>query len=122
MLAAGPDDVLPKPIQFDQLYDCLARHLGVRFTEEDRETSCVADRGEPLRSAAMARLSQELRGRLADALVSLDRVRIAGAIKSISATSPGLGDALAHHADRLEYSVMLRAVRDSTTPEAQETT
>jgi CheY-like chemotaxis protein len=111
MLAAGADDVLPKPIQFKQMYDCLTRQLGVRFIRGDSRTTGAADRDEPLKPDAIAALSQELRRELVDALVSLDRVRIADAIQSVSAVDPDLGGTLAHHADRLEYSFILRAVQ-----------
>jgi len=122
MLAAGADDVVPKPIQFQQMYDCLARQLGVRFIREERVTLGAADRGEPLEPGAMATLSQELRGELVDALVSLDRVRIAGAVQSVTAVDPDLGGTLAHHADRLEYSFILRAVQAATESGTQEAT
>ena len=92
--------------------EILSAPAGALVVAADR--TGAPDRGEPLEPDAMAMLSQELRGELVNALVSLDRVRIASAIQSVSAVAPDLGGTLAHHADRLEYSFILRAVQAVT--------
>ncbi len=100
--------------------EILSAPAGARVVEA--EGTGAPDRGELLEPDAMAMLSQELRGELVDALVSLDRVRIAGAIQSVSAVAPDLGGTLARHADRMEYSFILRAVQAVTGSGTQEAT
>jgi CheY-like chemotaxis protein len=35
VLAAGCDDFVRKPFQFEEIYDCMARHLGVKYRYQD---------------------------------------------------------------------------------------
>jgi CheY-like chemotaxis protein len=37
LLEAGMDDVLRKPYQFREIYDCLSRHLGLQYVYQERE-------------------------------------------------------------------------------------
>jgi CheY-like chemotaxis protein/anti-sigma regulatory factor (Ser/Thr protein kinase) len=37
LLEAGMDDVLRKPYQFREIYDCLSRHLGLKYVYQERE-------------------------------------------------------------------------------------
>ncbi len=34
VLAAGADDFGAKPVQFDRIHDCLAKHPGTRFSAD----------------------------------------------------------------------------------------
>ncbi len=114
VLASGADDFVSKPIQFESIYDCLARHLGVRFISEVVGLPAAAEPDEPLRPEALAALPPELRGELADSLVSLDATRIGATIRRVTKLDPALGGALAHHADRLEYTAILKALKTGT--------
>jgi DNA-binding response OmpR family regulator len=35
VVAAGCDDFVRKPFQFEEIYDCMARHLGVKYRYQD---------------------------------------------------------------------------------------
>jgi len=112
VLAAGADDFVGKPIQFEQIFACLARHLGARFTETDApETSRTVE----LDGASLAALSLDLRQELAKALVSLDAERITKVVHRIAAVNPGLGGALEDKARRFQYTAIQRALRDAAT-------
>ncbi len=114
VLAAGADDFVAKPIQFDQLYDCLARHLGVTFVFDEPVAAATTGPGVNLEAAALAALPLALRNELAAAVVSLDATRIAGAIQRVAELNHALGSALKHHADQFECTVILRALKDET--------
>jgi signal transduction histidine kinase/ligand-binding sensor domain-containing protein/CheY-like chemotaxis protein len=110
VLAAGMDDLIRKPYRPGEVFDCMARHLGVRYR---RRENAPALRGEAaaLRREDVAALPEELRNELANALISLDRERISQVIQRASQQSAPLGAVLAHYADRFAYTQMLDAVK-----------
>ena len=111
MLAAGLDDFLGKPYRLAEIFDCMARHLGVRYVCASDAPRLVAAVESDLRPEALTTLPHELREDLGDALITLDVERITGLIRSISEVNPALGGALAGLADRLAYTPILKALR-----------
>ena len=111
LLAAGADDFVAKPIQFEHIFECLAHQLGVRFVAEERTAAAVAGPGGLPGLEAIAGLPTLLRGELAEALVTLDVAQIADILRRISEINPELGVVLARLADELEYTVLLQAVQ-----------
>jgi signal transduction histidine kinase/DNA-binding response OmpR family regulator len=108
-LAAGMDDYLRKPYRPNEIFECMARHLGVRYR---RETAPVAGQpaAEPaaeLRAEDLAALPEELQASLREELLTLDVERISAAIARVSQENPALGAALAHCASRYAFTAML---------------
>jgi len=110
ILAAGMDDYLRKPYRPAEIFESMARHLGVRY--EVREGAAQSDRGRvgELMDADLSALPDELRTELRDALITLDRARIAKAIERISRENKALGLILGRQADRYAFSKMLDAI------------
>jgi CheY-like chemotaxis protein len=111
MHAAGMDDFLRKPYRPAEIFDCMARHLGVRYVYAEDVPPPEVQATTALRPEALAALPEETREELANALRELDAVRIAGLIRGISEVDPALGAALAQFANRLAYTPILRALR-----------
>jgi len=120
VMAAGMDDFIRKPYRPEEIFACLTRHLGVRFVEEEATAASAAAQTAALRTEALATLPDELRGELAVALVSLDVARIAALIRRVAELNPALGEALAHHADHLSFTGILRALRAGRDHSAKE--
>jgi signal transduction histidine kinase/CheY-like chemotaxis protein len=110
VLAAGADDFEAKPIEFENIYECLARHLAVRFVYEKSAIAAGASTAD-LDRAALKVLPATLRRDLEDALVSLDASRILGVIGRVAELDPKLAKVLEHHAGNLRYTVILQALR-----------
>jgi signal transduction histidine kinase/CheY-like chemotaxis protein len=110
VMASGADDFVPKPIQFDAIFGCMTRLLGVRFLPVETVTLSPAPLVE-LDPKALAALAPSLRAELEDALVSLDAARISGWIRRAAETDPALGSALEQLASRFQYTAILRALR-----------
>ena len=110
VLAAGLDDMVSKPFRPAEIYDCLARHLGVRYlyAEEVAETPAA-----PLCPEMLAALPAALRQELVEALICLDTARIDAAIAQVSREDAALGQVLAQHAERLAFAPLLRALETS---------
>lgn len=111
VLAAGMDDFIRKPYRPSEIYDCMARNLGVEYVYEEVEPVMAEEQSFPLRPEAFAALPQEVREQLADALVRLDVRRIEEFIHHISELDPALGGTLVYHADRFSYTPILQALR-----------
>jgi signal transduction histidine kinase/CheY-like chemotaxis protein len=114
LLAAGLNDFVRKPYRPEEVFDCMARHLGVRYVYREAETAFAGKPIRVVRLEALATLPVELRRELQNALITLDTGRVTGLVRRVSELDPDLGGALAHHTDRLEYSPILGALENGT--------
>jgi PAS domain S-box-containing protein len=112
ILAAGMDGVVRKPYRFDEIYDSLARQLGLQFIY--RETG--PEEGIPpaaLTPAMLACIGEELLTALREALDSLDGERIENVIQQISEQDKTLAELLKNLAGNFDYPAIL-SVLDET--------
>jgi len=109
MFDAGMDDFVRKPYRFEEIYDCLARQLGLKYLYH---SDTVAEPGTPveLTPKMLAVLPVTLRQELSDALESLDSERIAAVLRQIGAVDPELAHALTRLADYFDYPAILDAL------------
>jgi CheY-like chemotaxis protein len=110
VLSAGLDDFLRKPYRPGEMFDCMARHLGVRYVYA---TAPPVTGGNPpaiLRPEQLSVLPAGLREELATALLSLDRERIALGVSRVSQQDAALGSILVRLTDRLAYTPILDAL------------
>jgi CheY-like chemotaxis protein len=111
VLSVGMDDFISKPYRTNEIFDCLARNLNVRFTYKGTSDAAGPESYTTLNANALAALPLDLREALSDALIRLDPARIAVLVRRVSEVNPALGSALAHHADRFAYTTILRALQ-----------
>jgi len=124
VLAEGCDDFVRKPFREDEIYDILARHLGVRFVYEEIE---MGDRDRDRRRGALGEPPQDipshselvegLAGLPADwvadlhqATIKADLNLILSLIDQIRRENPALADALADLANNFEYKRILTLI------------
>uniref|UniRef100_Q01X79 histidine kinase n=1 Tax=Solibacter usitatus (strain Ellin6076) TaxID=234267 RepID=Q01X79_SOLUE len=117
VLAAGMDDFVRKPFRAAEIFDCMARHLGVRYCRSESQPCTRQESPPPLRAEALAGLPQELRAELQDALAALDVERISAVVVRVTERDFGLGSTLSHYADRLEYTAIFQAIENCQAPE-----
>jgi signal transduction histidine kinase/CheY-like chemotaxis protein len=118
ILAAGMDELVRKPYRAEEIYDALARFLGVRFVESSTLPGTDHAAEPPgLLPGTMDSLTEPLRGELEAALITLDSTRIATVIERIGMHDARLGMTLQNLAGQLNYSAILHGLKDSTTPE-----
>jgi CheY-like chemotaxis protein len=113
VLAAGLDDFLRKPHRPEEIFECMARHLGVRYLYS--QAAPASSPGPPLNPEALAALPEDIREKLADALVRLKTRRIAQIIGRISEFDGSLGRALSRYADKFAYAEILSALEANRT-------
>jgi PAS domain S-box-containing protein len=109
MLSAGMDDFIRKPYQFSEIYECLSKHLGVRYIYED--TSSVKHIVEDVTAENMEVLPENERVELRLALESLDEERIARAVAKVSNYDTELQNKLRRLIECFDYPAILKALR-----------
>jgi CheY-like chemotaxis protein len=110
VLAAGIDDFLRKPYRPREVFDCMTRHLGVRFLYRARTQAAAGDLPVTLRPEDLAALPAVLRNELETAVISLDPERIATLICRVSERNASLASVLAGLADQLAYTAIFDAL------------
>jgi len=110
VIAASFDDYLRKPYRPDEIFECMERHLGVRYRRAEAESPPPAGPAETLRPEAIAALPASLRAELRDAVVALDAERISRTVRKVSEHDAALGSALARYAEAYSYTPILLAV------------
>lgn len=112
ILAAGFDDFLRKPYRSREIFDCMARHLGVRYVYEPEVAAVTANVAAALRNEDLAALPATIRDELESAIVALDGQRIAALARRIEEQNPALGRAIAHLARRFAYTAIFDALEN----------
>lgn len=109
-LAGGLDDYLYKPYRPEQIFACMARHLGVRYARNQATATVNGGIAAQLRSEDLAALHADVRRELREALITLEPERISAVIKRISHDNAALGSILASYAGESAYTPILRAI------------
>ncbi|HUK18825.1 MAG TPA: two-component regulator propeller domain-containing protein [Bryobacteraceae bacterium] len=107
VLAAGLDDFVGKPYWPSEIFDCVGRHLGVRYRQGE---AAPVEPAAALQPEALEALPAELLRELRDALVALHAERIAEIIARVSERDSILGSALARFANRFAYTAIFEAI------------
>ena len=109
-LAAGLDDYLAKPYRTAEIFECMARHLRVRYRVAGDVPVSPRPTGEIVSLERLAALPAEFLSELREAIVSLDPERISRAIEKVAAQDEALGSLLAGLAERFAYTPILTAI------------
>jgi CheY-like chemotaxis protein/anti-sigma regulatory factor (Ser/Thr protein kinase) len=110
MLAAGMDDFVRKPYRFDEIYDCLARQLNIKYRYHTDMQEVVEEQSLVLMPKNLAALPKELCNELKTALESLEEEPIAAAISRVTELDAELGKALLRLSKNFNYPVILQAL------------
>jgi len=111
-LDAGLDDYVTKPFHPDEIFECMERHMGVRYRREAAAPQPVREPTSELRADAIAALPAELRAELRDAVATLNGERISRAIEKVAGHDAALGDMLARCAESYQYTAIFNAVEE----------
>ena len=112
VLAAGFDDFLRKPYRPNDIFDCMARHLGVRYVYGPDQGTRQEQDLEPVDVEDLAALAEAVRLDLECAVVSLDRDRILALIGRIAEQNARLAGALERLAHAFSYTSIFEALEN----------
>lgn len=112
VLAAGCDDFLREPCREAEIFDVMARHLGVRYIYEEeaagRKAKGEAEAlGDALTPKALAGLPDDLLAELRQAVIDLDVDVIQAIIEGVREVNGPVGDGLADLAEDYQYDRIL---------------
>jgi signal transduction histidine kinase/ligand-binding sensor domain-containing protein/CheY-like chemotaxis protein len=116
ILSEGCDDYVRKPFRDQELFDVIARHLGVQYLYDEGEPETAG--GEP--AGDSRRLAAQLGKEGAGWLAELERAAIlgdGGAIRRLAAQvadgQPALAEEMVRLADRFEHDRLLAAIEQA---------
>jgi CheY-like chemotaxis protein len=112
MLAIGMDDFVCKPYRSAEIFDCMARLLGVRFVYE--QAAPVKD-DAAVSAVSLAKLPETLRRELADSLILGDTGRLAALLPRITEQDAALAKALERQLAAYDYLPIINALENPKT-------
>jgi len=123
VLAAGCDDVVPKPFTESQIFDMLTEYLGVRFvydTPPQTEMKDIPDQERDAQTvAALDALPADMVSDLEQAILNIDLDRAAAIIEQIRAQDARLADTLQQYVDDFEYERIITLIQDAASQEGR---
>src|SRR5262249_45436511 len=93
--AAGCDDFVRKPFRDGEIFDKMARYIGVRYKYSEVPSKEAPAPRDALSVGSLALLSQELRSDLRRAATSLSAKAVNGVLGQVRGVDPYFADALA---------------------------
>ena len=114
ILDAGCDDFIRKPYRDTEIFDALAKHLGVRFLHDDEHTPFTVSDEEELDVAQLKNIPLDLIDDLKDAAVMLNDQLCLKAAGMISDYNHELGGRLRAMVENLQYKEVLDVLDNLT--------
>jgi DNA-binding response OmpR family regulator len=113
IFTAEMDDYIKKPFRVKEIYNCLARHLGLKFQHSHKpqeETTPIV-----LTSEMLSELPKDIRNEFSEALIALDNNKINALIKDIASIDTELANTLNHLSEYYDYQTILNALNELNT-------
>ncbi|MFH0730333.1 MAG: response regulator [Pseudomonadota bacterium] len=110
ILATGCDDFVRKPYRDTEIFDALARHLGMRFQYADEYPSTAEKKAFVLNADRLFGLPRDLTNELSKAVELLNGPRILDMIRHIHDIDHELGEDLRCMAENLLYKELLEVL------------
>jgi signal transduction histidine kinase/CheY-like chemotaxis protein len=122
ILAAGCDDFVRKPFHEQEIFEVMAKHLGLQYVYEEAPAvpDAAVETGTQITPQQLAALPADLRSRLHDAVVELDKERILALIEQIKPIDAQMARSLDTAVRRLALSPLLDLLEQSERPEREE--
>lgn len=114
LLAAGMDDYVRKPYRFHEIYDSMARQLGLKFVCRTEEPE-VEHEALVLTPEQLATIAADKRDELRAAVESLDPERIIAATGQIDTIDAEVGRLLFRLVDQFDYPTILKLLDRAST-------
>jgi len=113
ILLEGCDDFVRKPFRKEVIYDMLAKHLGVRFTYEDKAAEVVTPAPAKLSAEKLAEQPADWLAELREATVRADQRRMLALSEQLRGRDASLARALDEMIGRYEYKRVLTLIENA---------
>jgi signal transduction histidine kinase/DNA-binding response OmpR family regulator len=112
ILAAGCDDFVRKPFREQEIFEVMAKHLGLKYIYEEEQGEAQPEQPDAvLHPQRLATLPQDLISRLHKAVVELDRPRILALIEQVAGHDASTGYTFRSLAEKLDYGRLLMLLK-----------
>ncbi len=117
MLAVGCNDFQKKPFKFEEIFELLNKHLGVKYIYDQDDPQFELSPSGPgaIDRDALPKLPAEKLQNLKQALISLNPRIISKAIEQIRPDNSGLADSLTVLAEEFLYDDLLNILAEAST-------
>jgi CheY-like chemotaxis protein len=116
ILAAGCDDFVRKPYREQEIFEVMAKHLGVKYLYEKQEEAVPAELEADLQPEQLAALPAALLDQLHQAVVELDQKQILASIERIKTVDARLVAGLNTFVGNLAYGPLLDLIEKCNPP------
>jgi CheY-like chemotaxis protein/anti-sigma regulatory factor (Ser/Thr protein kinase) len=113
MIAAGMDEIVSKPYRFNEIYESMARHLGLQFVNRDSGSE-ETNNTVTLKPSMLEGIGDDLQAALREAVRLLDSKRISEVIQRIGEKDQRLAESLQSLVDDFNYPAVLNALDNLT--------
>jgi CheY-like chemotaxis protein len=119
ILAGKCDDYVRKPIQEQEIFDIMAKHLGLLYLYEENPNHDLSDSSEKDQNLIkIGKIPADVREEMNNAIVSLDKDLILQVIEKISQYDPATGSVFKKLAEHLDFGKLLSLLeKDESTGE-----
>jgi len=111
-LNSGIDDILGKPYRDSEIFDCMAKHLGVQFIYDEPVNEKSASE-QLLNAQHLKRLPEALLSALQQSTMSLDIEQSLTVIEQIRAIDAPLADALTERVNQFDFEAVTKLLCDA---------
>jgi signal transduction histidine kinase/CheY-like chemotaxis protein len=111
VLKSGSDDFVRKPYKAEDIYNAMAKHLGVRFICEEEELLDDGGRGLALTPEMLSEISDTLLTELRDAAIELDIELCLGIIEKIEKEDAQIAEELRKLVELLDLKAIQKLLR-----------
>ena len=106
LASLGFDDFIRKPFRANEIFDCLAKHLHLKYRHAEEEMTPVTTRDKQESAVKVEMLSSDAREALLKAVTLLDINAVNEAIEKIRESNGEAADLLAIYADSFDFSTL----------------
>ena len=113
ILACGCDEVVRKPFRDHEIFESMARQLGIKYIYKDRDEVTAQNQGINLTAEMLAELPPELLQELREAALTLDREAIIAVIERIEPVSLDTAKGLRTLTDNFQIGLICDLLGDN---------
>jgi CheY-like chemotaxis protein len=116
ILASGCDDFVRKPFREQEIFDAMAKHLGVKYVYEKQEEAMTVELEAEIQPEQLAALPADLLSQLHKAVVELDEDQIMVSIERIKTVDTHIVAGLNSIVRNLAYGTLLDLIEKCNPP------
>jgi signal transduction histidine kinase/FixJ family two-component response regulator len=120
IMAAGCDDFVRKPFHEQEIFEVMAKHLGVKYVYEEQEEAVPVELEAAIQPEQLAALPADLLGQLHKTVVELDHKQILVVLERIKTVDAKIVKGLNPFVRNLAYGALLDLIEKCNPPREED--